>query len=156
MPQALGKVLYMQCHLLHTINWSLIAGNALGGQLGVRASMFFPAWGLPCPGSSFTAAWWPCSHWRTTADKELCCASWAISTWKEKVKIVTVVCVSDLLLRCHKGTTQLYWTWSTQCFKNKRSLNFCRCWQIRRNHIQIWVSDFSWKICRSHGLNPLW
>ena len=43
MPQALGKVLYMQCRLLHTINWSLIAGNALGGQLGVRASMFFPA-----------------------------------------------------------------------------------------------------------------
>lgn len=52
MPQALGKALYMQCHLLHTINWSLIAGNALGGQLGVKASMFFPAWGLPCPRSA--------------------------------------------------------------------------------------------------------
>lgn len=31
----------MQYHSLYTINLSLIAGNILGGQLGVRAWLFF-------------------------------------------------------------------------------------------------------------------
>lgn len=43
MPQALGRALYLQCRLLHTINRSLRAGNALGGQF--RCQSFYV---LPC------------------------------------------------------------------------------------------------------------